>query len=331
MKAIVLTKFGPPDGLQLKEVAKPTPKDHEVLIRIYATTVTAGDCELRSLKFPIWLQLPLRIYVGLIRPRPMILGQELAGEIEAVGKDVKRFRKGDQVFAWTGLGLGAYAEYKCLPEDGVLAIKPATLTYEQAAVLAVGGLDAVYFLRRGHIQSGHKVLINGAGGSIGAFAIQLAKYFGADVTAVDSTGKLDMLRSIGADHVIDYTQEDFTKSGETYEVIFDVIGKSSFSRSVRLLTHNGRYLLGNARLSQRVRGRWISRRSSKQVIPWKARTASEYTEDINFLKELIEAGKIQSVIDRCYPFEQTAEAHRYVDTGHKKGNVVITVAQTHTT
>ena len=327
MKAIVWTQYGPPDVLRLQEVAKPTPKDHEVLIRIYATTVTTADCELRSLTPPLWLRLPLRLYLGLIRPRHKILGQELAGDIEAVGSRVTRFRQGERVFAWTGLGLGAYAEYKCLPEDGVLAIKPSNMTYEEAAALPLGGLEAVYFLRRGNIQSGQKVLIHGAGGSIGTFAIQLARYFGADVTGVDSMGKLDMLRSIGADQVIDYTQEDFTKSGETYDVIFDVVGKSSFSRSVRLLTLNGRYLIDNPRLSQRVRGRWASRRSSKQVILWKTRTASEYMEDFSFLKELIEAGKIHSVIDRCYPLEQTAEAHRYVDTGHKKGNVVITVEQ----
>ena len=328
MKAIVLTRFGPPEVLQLKEIPKPAPKDNEVLVRIYATTVTAGDCELRGLKTPLALRLPIRVVVGLIkiiRPGPIILGQELAGEIEATGKAVTRFRQGDQVFAWTGLGLSAYAEYKCLPENGVLALKPSTMTYEQAAALAVGGLDAVYFMRRGNIQSGQKVLINGAGGSIGTFAVQLARYFGAEVTAVDSTEKLDILRSLGADHVIDYTQEDFTKRGETYDVIFDVIGKSSFSRSVRSLTQNGRYILGNARLSQRLRGQWLSRSSSKQVIIWAARTASEYAEDFKFLKELIEAGKIHSAIDRCYPLEQTAAAHRYVDTGHKKGHVVITV------
>ena len=327
MKAVVMTKFGPPDALQLQEVAKPAPKDNEVLIRIHATTVTAADSELRGLRFPLAYRLAMRMYVGFILTKPVILGQELAGEIEAVGNNVTRFRKGDQVLGWTGLGLGAYAEYKCLPEDGVLAIKPANISYEEAAVLAVGGLDAVHFLRKGYNDSGDKVLISGAGGSIGAFAVQLARYFGADVTAVDSTGKLDMLRSIGAERVIDYAQEDFTRSGQTYDVIFDVIGKSSFSRGVRLLKENGRYLLGNARLSQRVRGRRVSRSSSKQVIVWNARTPSEYTEDINFLKGLLEVGKVHSVIDRCYPLEQAAEAHRYVDTGQKKGNVVITVAQ----
>src|SRR5438270_7454493 len=315
MKAIVWTKFGPPDVLQLKEVAKPAPKDHEVLIRIYATTVTAPDCDLRSLKFPIWRRLPLRIYLGLIRPRNMIPGQELAGEVEAVGNGVTRFRKGDQVFGWTGFRLGAYAEYTCLPEAGVLAIKPSNMTYEEAAALPVGGLEAVHFMRKAHIQSGEKILILGAGGSIGTFAVQLAKYFGAEVTAVDSTGKLEMLRSIGVDQVIDYTQEDFTTNGETYDVIFDVVGKSSFPRSLRSLKPDGRYLLANPGLSQMVRGRWTSRRSSKQVI---FGAASEKTEDLKFLKELIEARKIKPVIDRRYPLEQIAEAHRYVDTGHKR-------------
>ena len=269
---------------------------------------------------------PCESIYGLRKPKRItILGQELAGEIESVGKDVKLFKKGDQVFATTGFGFGAYAEYKCLPEEpkmGVLAIKPVNMTYEEAAAVPTGGLEALHFLRKGNIQSGQKVLIIGAGGSIGTFAVQLARYFGAEVTGVDSTGKLDMLRSIGADHVIDYTQEDFTKSGETYDVIFDVMGKSSFSGSIRSLKQNGRYLLGNPGLSQMVRGRWTSMRSSKKVI---IGAANQKNEDLVFLKELIEAGKIKSVIDRRYPLEQIAEAHRYVDTGQKKGNVVITV------
>jgi len=327
MKAIVCTKYGPPDVLQLKEVKKPTPKDNEVLIRIYATTVTAGDCELRSLKFPLLLQLLMRIGFGFRGPRKKILGQELSGEIEAAGKDVKLFKKGDQVFAATGFSMGAYAEYICLPEEpkemeGLLAIKPANMTYEEAAAVPVGGLNALHFLRKGNIRSGQKVLINGSGGSIGTFAVQLAKYFGAEVTGVDSTGKLDMLRSIGADQVIDYTQEDFTKSGQTYDVIFDIVGKDSFSGCIRSLKQNGRYLLANPRLSSSVRGLWTSMTSSKKVI---GGTVSYKTEDLIFLKELIEAGKIKSVIDRRYPLEQTAEAHSYVDKGHKKGNVVITV------
>ncbi|MBA7485543.1 alcohol dehydrogenase [subsurface metagenome] len=327
MKAIVCTKYGSPDVLQLKEVEKPTPKDNEVLIRIYATTVTAGDCELRSLKFPILLQLLMRIGFGFRGPRKKILGQELAGEIEAVGKDVKRFRKGDQVFAATGFSMGAYAEFICLPEEpkemeGLLAIKPANMTYEEAAAVPTGGLNALHFLRKGNIRSGQKVLINGAGGSIGTFAIQLAKYFGAEVTGVDSTRKLDMLRSIGADQVIDYTQEDFTKSGQTYDVIFDIVGKSSFSGCMRSLKKEGIYLSANPGLSQMVRGQWTSKTSSKKVI---VETASYKTEDLIFLKELIEVGKIKSIIDRRYSLEQIPEAHSYVEKGHKKGNVVITV------
>jgi 2-desacetyl-2-hydroxyethyl bacteriochlorophyllide A dehydrogenase len=323
MKAIVWTKYGPPDGLQLKEVEKPTPKDNEVLVKVYATTVTAGDCEMRSLKLPIWLRLPMRLYNGLRKPKKVtILGQELAGEIESLGKDVKLFKKGDQVFAATDFSFGAYAEYNCLPEDGMLALKPDNMTYEEAAAVPVGGLNALHFLRKGNIQSGQKVLINGAGGSIGTIAIQLAKHFGAEVTAVDSTKKLDMLRSIGTDHVIDYTQEDFTKSGETYDVIFDVVGKASFPGSLRSLKKNGIYLLGNPTLSRSVRGRWTSMISSKKVI---AGTADYKTEDLIFLKELIEEGKIKSVIDKSYPLEQMAEAHRYVETGQKKGNVVIIV------
>ena len=322
MKAIVCTRYGPPEVLQLKELEKPTPKDNEVLVRVHAATVTAGDCELRSLKLPLSWQLVARIGFGFRGPRKKILGQELAGEIESVGKAVTLFRKGDQVFAFTGLRLGAYAEYDCLPEKGLITTKPANVTYHQAATVPVGGLHALHFLRRANIQTGQKVLINGAGGSIGTIAIQLAKSYGAEVTGVDSSNKLDMIRSIGADKVIDYTKDDFTKNGETYDVIFDTVGKSSFSGSIRSLKENGFYLLGNPGLSQQVRRLWTSMRSSKKVI---GGMLSYRTEDLVFLRELIEAGKIRSVIDRCYPLEQTAEAHRYVDTGQKKGNVVITM------
>jgi NADPH:quinone reductase-like Zn-dependent oxidoreductase len=327
MKAIIWTKYGPPDVLQLKELEKPTPKDNEVLVKIHATTVTAGDCEQRSLQLPFWHALPMRAYIGLKRPmRIIILGMELAGEIETVGKDVKRFKEGDQVFASTGfVGMGACLEYKCLPEEpegGALALKPANMTYEEAAAVPIGGHEALCFLRQGNIQRGDKVLINGAGGTIGTFAVQLAKYYGAEVTGVESTKKLDMLRSIGADHIIDYTKEDFTKNGETYDFILDIVGKSSFSSSIRSLNRNGRYLIADPGPSQIIRGRWTSRTSSKKVI---FGAAHPKTEDLIFLKELIEAGKIKSVIDRSYPLEQTNEAHRYVEQGHKKGHVVITV------
>jgi NADPH:quinone reductase-like Zn-dependent oxidoreductase len=251
---------------------------------------------------------------------------ELAGEIESLGKDVKRFKKGDQVFAATGfVDMGTCAEYICLPEEpeeGALAIKPTNMTYEEAAAVPVGGLEALCFLRQGNIQSGQNVLINGAGGTIGTFAVQLAKHFGAEVTGVDSTGKLDMLLSIGADQVIDYTQEDFTKSGETYDFILDVVGKSSFSGSIRSIKQNGHYLIANQGLLQLVRGRWTSMTSSKKVIFGSAYPKSE---DLLFLKELIEMGKLQSVIDRRYRLEQVPAAHRYVETGHKKGHVIITV------
>lgn len=265
----------------------------------------------------------LRIYMGLRRPtRVNILGQEFAGAIAAVGKNVTRFRPGDQVFAATEIGCGAYAEYTCLREDQTLAHKPANMTYAEAAAVPTGGLNALHYLRKGKLQRGEKVLINGAAGNIGAFAVQLAKYFGAEVTGVDSTGKLAMLRSLGADHVIDYTQEDFTTSGETYDVIVDVVAKSSFAGITRSLKTHGRYLMVNPRLFKMVRGLWTSMVSSKKVLFAFARYT---TEDLLYLKELIEAGKITSVIDRCYPLAQTAEAHRYVEKGQQTGNVVITV------
>jgi len=329
MKAIVWTKYGPPDVLQLKEVEKPTPKDNEVLIRIYATTVTAGDCEARSLSLYLWLRLFVRIYFGLRKPKRItILGQELAGEIESVGKDVKLFKKGDQVFAALGFPLGAYAEYICLPEESkggnanIVTKKPVNMSYEEAAVVPTGGLNALHFLRKGNIQSGQKVLIYGASGSIGTFAIQIAKYFGAEVTGVCSATNFELVKSLGADKVIDYIKEDFSKNGETYDVIFDTLGKSSFSSCIRALKKKGFALLANPKLSQLVRGRWTSMTSSKKVI---TKMAKHRIEDLNYLKELIEAGKLKSVIDRSYPLEQMVEAHTYVDKGHKKGNVVITL------
>ncbi len=328
MKAIVWTKYGPPDGLQLQEVEKPVPKEDEVLIKIHATTVTAGDCEMRRLELPLMLSFPVRLYAGFLRPKRIpILGQELAGEVEEVGQHVKSFKSGDQVFGTTGFGFGAHAEYICLPEEpnemqGKLAPKPANLTYEEAAAVPTAGFEALHFLRRANIQPGKKVLIVGAGGSIGTFSVQLARHFGAEVTGVDSTEKMDLLRSIGANHVIDYTKGDYTKSDEFYDLIIDVVGKGSVSRQLKLLKQGGYYFLAYAGLSHILLGMWTSMTSNKKL---KIESSSQKKEDLNFLIELIEAGKIKPVIDRRYPLEQTAEAHRYVETGHKKGNVVITV------
>jgi NADPH:quinone reductase-like Zn-dependent oxidoreductase len=328
MRAIVWTKYGKADGLQLREVDKPAPKDNEVLIKIHATTVSAGDVEMRTMKLPLGLGPITRIFVGVIRPKRIkILGQELAGEIVEIGKDVTRFTVGDQVVGGTGFFMGGYAEYICFPEkpdemDGALAIKPINMSYEEAAAIPLGGLESLHFLRLGNIQPGEHVLVNGAGGSIGTIGIQLAKYYGAEVTAVDSTGKLEMLRSIGADHMIDYTQEDFTKSGKTYDVIFDVIGKSHFSRSLKILNNNGRYLIANPKLPYLIRGPWATRRTNKKVV---TQTSTRTSEGLYRLKELIEAGVVRTVIDRRYPLEEMVEAHRYVETGRKKGNVIIKV------
>lgn len=325
MKAMVFTEYGTADVLQLKEIEKPVPADSEVLVKIYATTVTAEDPKIRSFKFPPLLWLPAGIVFGFSKPKITILGFELAGEIEAIGRNVRRFRVGDRVYGYAGMRFGAYAQYKCMPEKGLLEAMPANMTYEKAAAVPNGALTSLVFLKKkGNIQNGEKVLIYGASGAVGTAAVQLAKYFGAEVTAVCSTKNLDLVKTLGADKVIDYTKEDFTSRDEYYDIIFDTVGKTSLSKTKRLLRRKGRYLLTEFGPKGIVQMAWTSLVGDKKVIgaasnfSWKA-------EDLFFLKELIEAGKLTSVIDRCYPLEQIPEAHRYVETGHKKGNVVIRV------
>jgi len=330
MKAVVYTEYGPPDVLQLKEVEKPAPQDHEILIRNHATTINIGDIWARNFKeitpskftMPLPLWLPSRMYFGLTKPRVNILGSEFAGEVEAIGEKVKRFRKGDQVFGYRGQKMGANAEYLCMPEDGLVAIKPANMTYEEAATVPYGALTALSLLRKANIQRGQKVLINGASGNIGSAAVQLAKYFGAEVTGVCGTPGLEFVKALGADKVLDYTREDFTKNGETYDLIFDILGKSSFSRCKNSLQQNGIYLLASFKIKQIFQMLWTSIKPGKKVI---CTLSSENPKDLIFIKELVEAGKIKSIIDRCYPLEQTAEAHRYVEKGYKTGSVIITI------
>lgn len=325
MKAMVWTQYGPPDVLQLREVETPVPKDHEVRVRIRATTVTAGDCEVRSLKLPLWLRLPMRAYAGIIRPvRLTILGQEFAGEVDSVGRDVTQFAAGDQVFGAPGFGLGGYAEYICVPVDGdgVLAPMPSNMSFEEAAAVPFGAMEALHFLKKARIQEGERVLINGAGGSIGTYGVQLARYYGARVTAVDSAAKLEMLRSIGADQVIDYGREDFTQRSEAYDVVFDVIGKSPYAGSLRSLKPNGRYVLANPRPAHLVRRLFSAKAGGRKVI---VGAAVRTNEDLLFLKGLIEAGNLKTVVDRTYSLEQMVEAHRYVETGGKLGNLIVSV------
>ena len=310
MKAVVCTKYGPPDVLQLTEIAKPVPGDNEVLIKIYATTCHIGDIRVRGLIIPFWQILPFRLYLGLLKPKRPVLGMELAGDIESVGKNVTMFKEGDPVFALAGFGFGAYAEYICLPErpeerdigkKGLVAIKPVNLSYEESAAVPGGGMTAISLLREGNIKSRQKVLIYGASGSVGTYTVQLARHFGAEVTGVCSTANLEMVKSLGADKVIDYTKEDFMESGQIYDVFLDAVGKVPAKQAKKVLKKKGIYLTTN-NVSDNLK-----------------------IGDLNFLKELIEAGEFKPVIDRGYTLEQIVEAHRYVEAGHKKGNVVITV------
>ncbi|GAB1782461.1 NAD(P)-dependent alcohol dehydrogenase [Priestia aryabhattai] len=302
MKAMVCTKYGKPDVLQLQEVEKPIPKENEILIKIYATTVTSGDCRVRSFNSPLLLWLPLRIVLGLRKPRKSILGVELAGEVEDVGKNVTRFKKGDQLFAMTGMKFGGYAEYICLPEKGTIAVKPENVTYEEAASISFGGTTALHFFRKGTIQTGQKVLIYGASGAVGTAAVQLANYYGAEVTGVCSAKNSELVKSLGADLVIDYQNENFTEKQERYDLIFDAVGKITKNQCKEALALNGRFVS--------VEGQGI---------------AKVQTKDLLLLKKLMEEGQIQSVIDRCYSLEQVPEAHEYVETGHKIGSVVVTL------
>ena len=322
MRAVVYERYGPPDVLELREVPKPTPKDNEVLIRIHATTVTSGDWRARSLAMPPGFGVLGRLVFGVLRPRQPILGTELAGEIEAAGNDVTRFKPGDQVFAFAGARMGCYAEYRTMPEDGPIARKPPNLTFEQAAALSFGGTTALDFLRRGKLKSGETVLVNGASGAVGTAVVQLAKHFGATVTGVSSTANLDLVKSIGADQVIDYTKEDFTRTGATYDVIVDTAGTAPSSRSAGSLRENGRLLLVLGGLADTIRAPLVPLTGGRKVV---AGPASWRPEDVRLLGELATAGKFKPVIDRRFALEEIVVAHAYVDRGHKRGNVVVTV------
>jgi len=325
MKAIVYTKYGAPDVLRTKKIEKPIPGDDEVLIRIHAAEATKADCELRSFNFAVkWFWIPLRVAMGVTKPKKQVLGGYFAGEIESVGKSVSKFKKGDQVFGTTGLLFGAYGEYLCLPASYTIVPKPHNMSFEEAAAAPLGGLNALHFLRKANIRDGEKVLINGAGGSIGTFGVQVAKAMGAEVTAVDSTIKEEMLRQIGADHFFDYTKQDFTKSGQNYDVIFNMVARSSYSQCVNSLNPKGRYLIGNPRISDMLRSVLTSGFTDKTAI---FAFAGEKEEELLALKEMIEAGKIKSIVDKIYSPEQAAEAHRRVETEQRLGIIVISMGK----
>ena len=321
MKAVVYDKYGPPHVIHVKHVEKPVPLDNELLIKVRAAEVTKADCEMRSFNFQVkWFWLPLRLTLGLLKPKKKILGAYFAGEVESVGKDVTRFRAGDQVFGATKLRMGAHGEYVCLPDSYTLCAKPYNMSFEEAAAVPLGGLNALHFLSKANIQAGDKVLVNGAGGSIGTFGVQIAKSMGAEVTAVDTSIKEDMLRQIGADHFYDYRKEDFTKKGEAYDVIFSMVAHASFSKCIRALNPKGRYLMANPRLSDMLRSLLTSILTDKKAI---FAFAGEKQEELLALKEMIEAGRIKPPIDKIYSFEQAAEAHQRVETEQRRGMVVI--------
>lgn len=321
MKAVVYKRYGTPDVLQLKEIDKPTPKDDEVLIKVHAAEATKSDCEMRSFKFAVkWFWLPLRIALGLTKPRRQVLGGYFAGEVESLGKNVSKFNKGDQVFGCAGLRMGCYSEYITLPDSYTIVPKPSNINFEAAVPL--GGLNALHFLKKSNIQNGEKILINGAGGSIGTFGVMIAKEMGAEVTAVDSTVKEEMLRRIGADHFFDYTKEDFTKSDKTYDVIFDMVAESSYCECVKTLKPKGRYLMANPRLSDMLRSVLTSKFTDKTVT---FAFAGEKEEELLALKKMIEEGKIEAIVDKIYPIEQAAESHRRVEREQRLGPVVLSL------
>jgi NADPH:quinone reductase-like Zn-dependent oxidoreductase len=325
MKAIVYTEYGAPEVLKIKEIKKPEPDDGEILIRIHAVEATKADCEIRSFNFAVkWFWLPMRIAMGVTKPKKQLLGGYFAGVVKTVGKDVSKFKQGDEVFGTTRILFGAYGEYICLPASYTIVPKPHNMSFEEAAAVPLGGLNALHFMKKANIRNGDKVLINGAGGSIGTFAVQIAKAMGAEVTAVDSTIKEEILRRIGADHFFDYTKEDFTDSGQTYDVIFNMVARSSYSKCVNSLNPGGRYLMGNPRLLDMLRSVATSRFTSKTAI---FAFAGEKEEELYELKEMIEEGKIKSIVDKVYTPEQAVEAHRRVETEQRLGIVVISMGK----
>ena len=328
MKAIVWTKYGKPEGLQLQEVMKPAPKEDEVLIKVHATSVTAGDCEMRRLELPLMLSLPMRLYAGFVKPKRItVLGQEVAGEVVEVGSKVTNFEVGDQVFGTTGFGFGGYAEYICLPAEpnetqGVVTQKPANLSYEEAAVVPTAGFEALHFIRKANVGPGKKVLVIGGGGSIGTFSIQLAKSYGAEVTAVDGSRKQELLRALGADHIVDYTQGDYTQSDERYDLIIDVVGQRGVNRRLKLLKPDGTYFLAFAGISNIASSIWHSLSDKKKL---RIESSNQSRDDLLQIKELIEAGKMKPYIGQRFSLAEAAEAHQFCEDGKKLGNVALTV------